>query len=68
MAILEERAATELPPQYRIFINNGHDGSRDIRSLDELEFIASEALRVMTPLGQEDAVTLRVIRLRNANT
>ena len=55
--------ARDLPPVYRVFVNNGNRGCRDIRSLDELEFIASEELRVMTPIGQETSVTLRVIRL-----
>jgi hypothetical protein len=55
----------DLPPNYRVFVNNGHSGCVDIRSLDDLEFIASEHLRVMTPLGQETAVTLRVVRIKH---
>lgn len=51
-------------PAYRVFVNDGRDGCHDIHSLDELEFIASEHLRVMTPLGQETAITLRVLRLK----
>lgn len=51
--------------KFRVLVNNGNGGSYDIRSLDELEFVASEALRVVTPLGQETSVTLRVLRLKD---
>lgn len=64
--LAHEKRRQEQTPVYRIFVNNGHGGCYDIVSLDELEFVASEALRVMTPSGQESAVTLRVIRLKEA--
>lgn len=51
-------------PNYRVYINNGNGGVHDIHSLDELEFIASEELRVHVDGVQVKAVTLHVLRIK----
>lgn len=51
---------------YRVFINDGKDGMLDLKNLSDLEFIASQSLKTMTPLGQETSVTLRVTRLKKS--
>lgn len=62
-------------PRFRVFVNNGHDGSWDIQSLDELPDLIALALPTEEPSdGQklfdkaETRLSLVILKLKETDT